>query len=346
MKKGRLISRLMLQISCAGVLFFYSCSPKITSFVPQEFPPLHPDSVRVYEEGDGVPGSAYSIGRVSVTDRGLTAKCNYAYMLGLAVKETAKKGGNGLYVNEHRYPNFWRSTCHEVFATMLRIPDFTVDSTDIYDGEKAIEQEMQLRKAYKDQVNAFIERHRVPSDMIKLSVGPAWITSRVTTATGDYKNKIGTHVALSYVHYWRYGHGFGGIADYSYTLYPDASSSRHDDSSVNLLLFAPTYSYSQKIVKGWIWEVGLGIGLAICSNRFSQNIPWGGFQRSMITEAGVGLYTRLSTEYMFSKHWGAGIELSSTTLRFAEPDGYKKTNTNESYGFNRFSVLGGFRFYF
>jgi len=95
MKKGKLISRLMLQISCAGVLFFCSCSPKITSFVTQEFSPLHPDSVRVYEEGDGVPGSAYSIGRVSVTDRGLTAKCNYAYMLGLAVKETAKKGGKG-----------------------------------------------------------------------------------------------------------------------------------------------------------------------------------------------------------------------------------------------------------
>lgn len=111
------------------LIFLTACSPRITTEVIKSDPPIVvADSVCVYEPGDSVPNSAEPIGYVSVTDAGTTTKCKYDQVLRIAKEETAKVGGNGLAITEHKKPALWGSSCHQISGTMLYISDWTIDA--------------------------------------------------------------------------------------------------------------------------------------------------------------------------------------------------------------------------
>lgn len=85
------------------LIFLTACSPRVTTKVIKSYPlVVAADSVCVYESGDYVPNSAEPIGYVSVTDAGTTTKCKYDQVLRIAKEETAKIGGNGFAITDHK----------------------------------------------------------------------------------------------------------------------------------------------------------------------------------------------------------------------------------------------------
>lgn len=119
----------LLLVAVLPILLLTACSPHVTTKVVKSYPPVVvTDSVKVYESGDVIPNSAEPIGYVSVTDAGATTKCKYDQVLWIAREETAKVGGNGFVVTEHKTPAIWGSSCHQISGTMLYINDWTIDT--------------------------------------------------------------------------------------------------------------------------------------------------------------------------------------------------------------------------
>ena len=99
------------------------CAPKVvTDMLTNEWPATSPDSVYLFNTHDTLPAGSQTIGKVKVVDNGFSVKGTFDRVLQLAINATAEKGGNGLQITEHRWPDH-RSTIHRVWGTMLRIPE-------------------------------------------------------------------------------------------------------------------------------------------------------------------------------------------------------------------------------
>ena len=114
---------------CAIMLVSCQSAPKVIAELEGNYPSRQADSVMVYEVGEAVPTEAKAIGKVKVTDGGLTPtyNCLYGNMLALAVRKTAESGGNVLRIDEHKKPAALGSTCHRVWGTMMLMPDSLVN---------------------------------------------------------------------------------------------------------------------------------------------------------------------------------------------------------------------------
>lgn len=76
------------------------CSPKVTSEMQMwDFEPQPTNKVMIFGANDDVPAEAKAIGRVFVDGKGASVRKQYGKMLNLAVKETARKGGNVLVID-------------------------------------------------------------------------------------------------------------------------------------------------------------------------------------------------------------------------------------------------------
>ncbi|MCC5931125.1 MAG: hypothetical protein JJU28_17895 [Cyclobacteriaceae bacterium] len=113
-------------------LFFYSllclfilnaCAPKISTQISSTQAPLQYDEeVVVLSADDHVPVDAEFIGKVKISDSGLTLNCGYEVVLEKAVEATRKAGGNVLQITEHKLPNMG-SSCHRIAGNIYRVQD-------------------------------------------------------------------------------------------------------------------------------------------------------------------------------------------------------------------------------
>ena len=116
------------------VFLLTSCNPRVvTDMLTNEWPATSPDSVHVFHKTDVVPQNSQTIGKVKVVDTGFSTKGSFDLVMTLAINATAKHGGNGLMVDEHRWPD-GRSTIHRVWGTMLRIPESALAEIDTPDS--------------------------------------------------------------------------------------------------------------------------------------------------------------------------------------------------------------------
>lgn len=77
------------------VFILTSCSPRITTTVFKQYPPVDKTApVRVFEYGEQAPESSEVLGMVAITDKGFTTKCDYESVKGFAMEETRRMGGN------------------------------------------------------------------------------------------------------------------------------------------------------------------------------------------------------------------------------------------------------------
>jgi hypothetical protein len=60
---------------------------------------------------------------------------------------------------------------------------------------------------------------------------------------------------------------------------------------------------------------------------------------------GMGFMFKAGAEYQLTSHFGLGVELSRLITRFREPKGFSLPDDG-NFGFARFGVLAGLRFYF
>lgn len=77
--------------------------------------------VYVYTSDEAIPGNIVKdIGSVKVGDGGFSSNCDYETVIAAAKEEARKNGGNVVYIEEHKTPDFW-STCHRIKAKILLV---------------------------------------------------------------------------------------------------------------------------------------------------------------------------------------------------------------------------------
>ena len=77
----------------------------------------------VYNLTDTLPSQAEVLGSVEVRDNGLSSNCGFRQVLQRAKDATNNAGGNGLILTWHKEPSAFGSSCHQIAASVLRLPD-------------------------------------------------------------------------------------------------------------------------------------------------------------------------------------------------------------------------------
>ena len=173
-------NRLFLWAICMAVLLA-GCSPRVVSeMFSDDYAPVSPDSVKVFPLGEKVPPHSLAIGKVKVVDNGFSSKGDYPQVLRLAVEETAKHGGNGLVIEEHRMPDMV-STIHRVWGTMLRMDQTVSDSVAGASFDLALRSDEPYQEYQEAKQRAEELQKNLPRRVVKVNYGPSWLTSKYET---------------------------------------------------------------------------------------------------------------------------------------------------------------------
>lgn len=312
----------VMTLCSVTLLMLSACSPRVMTEVTMTYPARTADEVKVYDIGDTVPNNSVALGKVAVLDRGFTTNCGYDRMLSLAKEKTAETGGNGLLLTYHKEPSIWGSSCHQLMGTMFLMNDMTVDPT-------RPNPVMDAAKRDAEETARTIEERMPPRNTFKLSFGPSCIVSEVQTGVGTYKSLWGWDVAAEYQHSWRSGIGVGANALFNITSYHYLSNIRR---SLIILYIGPSVTWGTKLHKNWLMNIEFGLGYAHVDDSF-------------LTSNGLGVQWQFGIDYMINKNWGLGIEANSLSTFMKKPDNITLPD-DKHYGFGRFNVLVGLRYYF
>lgn len=320
-----------------SVMMMVSCVPTVSTDIMQRYTPLPLDSVRVYENPDLVPSSATAIGKVNVFGLRPNEECKKAMArVGLKTSDLKKDanpkilmakavaadaGGNGLLVSNGKEVDYLKSY---YFATILRSEDNTVNNNAV---SPAVEAHKYTMKTVGEQVKL----HRVPANIVKLNVGPAWLTSNIYTEKGKFSNVSALNVELQYSHQWKSGWGCGISAFQSHFKLGEPDSYNYEGSA-NIFYVGPTVSYGYRTTKGWLWTICYGLGYSSIDDGEAQS--------------GFAMTCKLGVDYMLTKHIGVGIEATDYVGSFSEPEGWKQQHSDEHYGFTQIGIMAGIRAYF
>ena len=308
-------------VGCVSLLLS-SCSPRVITSVTKNYPPLSADSVLVFLPGEPVPNEAEEIGTVAVVDRGTTTKCSYNYVVKLAREETAKNGGNGLWITDHSEPSVWRSSCHQISGKMLYLTDISIDPSapnPLVEKEKALRQtQMQLQREAQQKMQA-------PNNTIIADVGYGWILSKIYTPLNEYKGKGGMQWRLVYEHVFRGGLGFG-------LEYSDFSTDFPEGGTLSQTYIGPSFIGRFKSDK-WLFKTGVGIGY------------FGYKEKGAYSTSSVGFSVALGAEYMLTPNIGLGVSLNTQSANLKQPEGTQLPDGMHG-GMYKLDLQGGLRVYF
>ncbi len=319
MKTMKKTTKHFMGLMCLTGFMLTSCTPRIVTHIYNERAPLPVDSVHIFLPGERVPSTAVVVGDVAVKDRGTTTKCNYDYVVQLGKETTAKHGGNALQIAEHRLPSY-KSTCHQIFGNMLYMTPEEMYST-MTDTLSFLASD----DTFGAQV-VYTERRPNPKNVIKLSVGPSRITSKVYSPYGKVHKKMGLDVMLNYEHIGYRNFGFGFTTAFNRTTYGGMSDQ-------TFFYVGPDFVISHVTTKNWRWDVGIGMGYTTYSETGGGS---GG---------GFGALTRLGVEYVLGNHFALGVDWNMMRRTFSAPKDFH-LEKNERYGFDSMSLTAGMRFYF
>lgn len=317
----------------AAMLAGCSTTPRVVADVTEMLPSQSAEKVVIYDTDKSVPAEARAIGKVSVTDGGMTPtyKCLYGNMLTLAVKKTAESGGNALKIDKHKTPNF-SSSCHRIYGTMYVMPDSLLSGdTRSVILEMEEENDKELLAMTHEQIARREKMLDNPKDIVKINIGPSWITSEITTPQNVYKSETGLGVGVDYQHFWQSGFGIG--INYLYH-----STTFNDTESIRMHYVGPSVVYGIKLGDSWRLDVALGIGYSVYKEVYS------GYLFGDSSESNIGVLGQLGVEHMFSDRIGIGLQLNTFTMRMKRPDNMD-TSKYDFYGIRRLDAQIGLRFY-
>lgn len=314
-----------------AALLMASCAPRVvTDMYTSEYAALSPDSVRVFLMNEKVPEQTLAIGTVKVVDR-LSLVGSFEQVLGMAVKATAKNGGNGLVITKHLIPDN-RSNIHRIWGTMLRMPE-TESDTSVVKGalDRALAQPAnnQYMESYQPLYESLKEMNKnAPRNILRFSVGPSWLISDFQVGKRVYKSKCGVDVSVDYDHVWTSGLGLGVNYLHNYTSFEEGFDQRLDYIGPSLVLALP----SDK----WRWDMALGFGYC----RYSESVG-----NLSVSESHVAPLMRMGLEYKVSDQIALGAQMNMITVKLDKPEGFELKD-NEFYGIKRFGIQVGMRYYF
>lgn len=335
----------------ALALVLTSCNPRVvTEMLTNEWPATTPDSVYLFDKTDVIPSESQEIGKVKVVDTGFTTNGSYNTVMQLAINATAEKGGNGLVITEHRWPDL-HSTIHRVWGTMLRIPESAIAERESPDSMEysALQQilpeeeyaefmEYKATKRYYEQQQRELKERlkqqqevirQTPRNVIRISAGPTLMTSKYLVENHRYRYRVGVDICVDYDHVWKSGLGFGINYLHNYTSFDEGVKSRIDYVGPSLVL-----AYAR--TKSFRCDVAWGLGYCHYSDSYE------GYS---LTQNRVGLTMRLGAEWRVAKHLGLGAQFNVFSVRLKEPEGME-LEKNEFYGIEHIGLQGGLRYYF
>ena len=314
--KNFLNSLFVLGVITAALLT--SCTPKVVTQLVKTYPSVSEDSVLVVEQGQKAPKGAKMVGYVSVLDRSTTTRCEYAHVLKAATKETAKKGGNVLLIDEHLEPDAW-SVCHRIDATMLRIDTLPANF-----------------KVHPELAALARNKNQHPSTVTKLSFGRGIVASKIVVGSDILRGRGGFEIAGSFENYNAEGVGYGINGFYN-------SVSLGSYGNVGVFYMGPLLSYGSRFHQHW--RLGLQLGIGIVGFIDHTEDPYYSNHKSTDVQAGFGVQGNAGIEYMLSNMFGLGTEIQITTGRMLKPAGFNMSK-DEFYGIGHVGLLFGVRYYF
>ena len=297
----------------------------------------------------GLPGDV-EIGKVKVVDTGFSLHGSFNQVMQKAINATAEKGGNGLVITEHRWPD-GRSTIHRLWGTMLHIPESAFAESETpdtmeYSALKQILTEdeyaefMEYRATkqfYEEQEKEYEERMKLqqelidqaPRNVLRLSVGPSLMTSKYQVDNHQYKNRVGFDLCVDYDHLWKSGFGIGINYLYNYTSFDEGVKSR-----INYI--GPSLVLAPAIKKSFRYDIAFGIGYCHYSDSYEGESE---------TQNRLGVMMRVGAEWKVAKSLALGAQISYISVRMKKPEGLE-LEKNEFYGITHFGLQAGLRYYF
>lgn len=171
-----------------------------------------------------------------------------------------------------------------------------------------------------------------PTEIIKLNVGPAWITSDIEAGGNTYKSLSGFKAEFDYQHLWDSGFGFG----MNYMYYGASLNSNYD---MRMHYIGPSFVSSMIFGYRWRFEGALGLGYS----SLTENAEILGTSSSK-TEYGLGIMSHLGIEYMVSPKIGIGFQIGFMSMKLKQPKGFDMKKY-DFYGIRRVDLGIGLRIY-
>ena len=190
-----------------------SCNTVIKTIKLKEYPQLDNNhEIQVFEEGQKVPVNTVTVGRVKIIDSGFTVNCSYPVVIGQAVSEARKMGGDAIQIIDHKYPSIWGSTCHQILADVLKIEDTVVSVDSVGLTEDSVDNNSVLPQ---EQVS--VETLKVKYKPLRLSFDLGWgyqlaaISKTGNSVVDSYYRRLksGLDIGASASYFWHQQYGAG-----------------------------------------------------------------------------------------------------------------------------------------
>jgi hypothetical protein len=342
-------------IALAIVFSFTACSPRIGSIITKTYPVNETDpSVTIFMDPSLAPTNSESLGVVSITDTGFSTKCDSVTVVDLLKEEARKAGGNAVVVTEYIRPNIWRSSCHQMTGTILRIHDFDsfVQTTDT--------------EAHLAAIKVIQPERKLPKITLSANMGYGWRGAKLNPdLSGNdreyYKGLMSGLVGdASFNYYFNDYYGVGLIYSsysasqnkYGYFQSEDGIPTENAHRKANNIIqfFGPAFLMRVPIGnQKWIldWNIGIGYLNYSAKETFLDEIR-------KAYGSTLGVHLALDAEYKIDQHWGIGLRLSEVVGVLGkwttESNGQKETvsvsnPSKEGEGLGQIQLLLGIRYY-
>ena len=330
------------------------CSPQVTSeMLSNGYDPVPTNKVMIVDEREST-GDMQTIGQVKVDGKTESVKSQYGKMLGLAVRETAQKGGNVLVMDysemdKNRLKGTMGHTDGEVNDSLtLSVRRIDELKAKLWGPTKTTAIKAANAEAATDttavitnsqaEVDGWQQEEEEPQGiMFKIGAGPMWTTSKLYLTT-DAKNYVtdqrgyGLNLSIAYTGKNIYGFGadFYGVR----TEIDIPNNIRYYGNKPDYLMMylGPSALIGGNITPWLRLDASLGLGLAYYHDD-GQN------------EIGFGSRMTVGMEIMVTKTLGIGIDGVRQRCVFSKPDGFKQPD-NESYGFENLGAMLTARFHY
>jgi hypothetical protein len=358
-----------LVIFVITILLFSSCALRVNKDITKFYSPQFPDdNFKIYYYSL-MPENAEIIGTISIMDGGMTMTCDLATVLNLAKIEAGQAGGNGLLITKHTKPSAFGSSCHQISAMILKIPDSpTVTNTDedwsqgvVSSAGNTVDTTKTKTKSATKMIPFEIPRY-LPKMIFSLDGGYGWKTARINpNLTPDQKEFI-EHLSSGFV--WNASAAY--IFENSYAIkltYLQYLTSYITEAYDKETHQTGTYSTKQTISyvgptvarydvfgkdKNWFVNYYVGLGyMMFYSNETFRNDYYTATGSTLGAQFGLGLEHKIYPELGI----GLNAELITGVLTVWEEDknGYKQTistnDINSGVGLGQFRIMVGIRYY-
>jgi len=329
------------------------CSPQVTSeMLSNGYDPVPTNKVMIVGEGEST-GDMQTIGQVTVDGKTESVKSQYGKMLGLAVRETAQKGGNMLVVDNSAIDkNLLKGTMGHTDGKVIDSLTLSVKRIDelkahLWGKPKTVNTaETKTDKTETDVPEAataeaestgWQQEEESQGIIFKLGFGPMWTTSKLYLSN-DAKNYVSDqrgyaiNLSIAYTGNKIYGFGADFYGSRTEIEIPDNFMYIGNKPDYIMMYLGPSALIGGNITPWLRLDASLGLGLAYYHDD-GQN------------EIGFGSRMTVGMEIMVTKTLGIGIDGVRQRCVFSKPDGFKQPD-NESYGFDHLGAMLTVRFHY